>query len=164
MSRGWEVWYGISYMREIISAHYRTILIHTIRLLPLLCATAILFGALETLYSISVDNSNEYTYDDGTSYIVYNTPIADWLAGYLSSCYAMIGLLFLLSKVFLFCKYHRVFIWFMLGNRVMDEYGSRIIWSADMPKMLIYVTIAAWVMCLFIALYLHQKYGDRETS
>lgn len=141
----------------------RDILIHTIRLLPLLCATAILFGAIETLWSIYVGDFTKYNYDDGTSYLIYNTPISDYLSAYFSSTYAMIFVIWLLSKVFHFCAYHRVFIWFMLGNRVMDEVCKHVTWSVDAP-IISYTVMSAWAICLFISLWLHQKYGDREIN
>ncbi len=67
------------------------------------------------------------------------------------------------SHAFRFCKYHRMFIYFIvviLGVQAIDHY--LVIPLDDFNLLLLYLGISGIFM--YLVLYYHMKYGDRKVS
>lgn len=120
-----------------------------IRYLPLIYSLAVVFGACETLHSIHNGNFTDYG-----DYIMYNTPISDSLSGFLSTSLVELSLLYLLTIVFQFCTYHRVFVWFLVGNRLADIVASFVIVETSLVAYYIGI-ILLFFLCSLYALRLH---------
>lgn len=127
----------------------RTILIAMIRYMPLIYSLAVVFGACETLYAIHVGNIIDYG-----DYIMYDTPISDCLLGFLSTSLVELALLYLLTIVFQFCTYHRVFVWFLVGNNLSCFLATYFI-CQNIYVIMSFITLILFFIASCIALRLH---------
>ena len=72
-------------------------------------------------------------------------------------------LFYVLSKVFLFCIYHRVFVIEMFIYAILDIVFNNVVFEdAHLINAIYYTSIGFVTVGFFIALYLHQRYGDRK--
>jgi len=70
-------------------------------------------------------------------------------------------LLWILSKVYKFCIYHRMFIYYLLLNKLLFAYDSTYgfpLSDIGLFRMLLFIS----GVFLFLTLWLYKKYGDRE--
>lgn len=83
------------------------------------------------------------------------------IGGYLFSASLLtVGHLYNSSKAYKFCKYHRMFIHYIVVNNIINAVDYYIgIPVKDFSLLLINLIIAG--IFLFLALYYHQKYGGR---
>lgn len=135
-------------------------LIWLIRIIPMLASLYVFSNSVEVLYSIHAEDYVEYYDGDKLLYIVYNSPVSDFLAGYISVSWLTIVLMFSASYAFKFCAYHRVFIWYILAYKLCAEITQNIIFE-EAHSYMASISIIGFGIMLAIALYLHQKYGDR---
>lgn len=92
------------------------------------------------------------------SFLAIGSTILDSIAG--SSVLTVIPM-YISSYVYKFCKYHRMFINYILINNLLDLYDEIIgIPLSDMYLLMIYLIIASAFS--FVILYLYLKYGDRQ--
>lgn len=136
-----------------------TLLIFLVRIIPMLASLYVFTNAIEVLYSIHVENYVEYYDGDKLLYIVYNSPISDVIAEYVSVSWLTIVLMFVTSYAFKFCAYHRTFIWYLVIGKLSAIYGNYNI--LDDAFVFYIVLLALFGITIGAALYLHQKYGDR---
>lgn len=88
-----------------------------------------------------------------TSYLGYETPIMSYIGGV--SIITLI-LLYMLSYVFRFCNYHRIFIHYVAINYFLNLYDYHIGFPIeDKPMFMIYLMLA--IIIGIIALYLKFK-------
>lgn len=74
-----------------------------------------------------------------------------------------VGHMYNSSKVYKFCKYHRMFIHYIVTNVAISAIDCYIgIPITDFTLLLLYLIIAA--IFLFLILYYHQKYGGRSNE
>lgn len=69
--------------------------------------------------------------------------------------------MYISSYVFRFCKYHRMFIHYLVTVNIIDLIDVTIGIPVDDFNLLIIYLIIAGIFA-FLALYLHQKYGGRK--
>jgi hypothetical protein len=71
--------------------------------------------------------------------------------------------MYISSYVFKFCKYHRMFIHYLVAMNLIDFIDVTIgIPASDFNLLMIYMIIAG--VFAFLALYYHQKYGGRRND
>lgn len=74
-----------------------------------------------------------------------------------------IGHMYISSKAYKFCKYHRMFIHYILVNNLLNIYDGYVgIPINDFSILMLYIIIAG--IFAFLASYYHQKYGGRENE
>lgn len=134
-------------------------LIWLIRIIPMLASLYVFSNSVEVLYSIHAEDYVEYYDGDKLLYIVYNSPVSDFLAGYISVSWLTIVLMFSASYAFKFCAYHRVFIWYLVIMKFVAAYLEFNVINEAMYFVM--GTVALFGITISIALYLHQKKGDR---
>jgi hypothetical protein len=71
--------------------------------------------------------------------------------------------LFILSRTYKFCAYHRMFIWYIFVNHVLMIYDCIFVIPLKYNNLIVMYLIIAGIF-LFIILYLYRKYGDRKTE
>ena len=121
-------------LEESLNNFYRTFLIWVIRCYPILFCLAILVHQCEVVHSVGTGDIIEYYDGDTLEYIQYATPFSDkYLTIFFNAKLFNAILFYVLSKVFLFC--------------------INAIYSTSIG----FVTVG-----FFIALYLHQRSGDRK--
>lgn len=83
------------------------------------------------------------------------------IGGYLFSASLLtVGHLYNSSKTYKFCKYHRMFIHYIVINNIINAVDYYIgIPIEDFSLLLVNLIIAG--IFLFLALYYHRKYGGR---
>ena len=81
------------------------------------------------------------------SYFDIDAPVLSYIVQFL-----FIGFIYLASVVFKFCKYHRIFIHYILLNIIDYHWGIPV---SNKNMFLIYMIITG--LFLFLALYYHQK-------
>lgn len=92
------------------------------------------------------------------SYFEFNTRVFDVLFG--NSLITTVPM-YISSYVYKFCKYHRMFIHYLVTVSLIDLVDNIIgIAVSDFNLLMIYMIIAG--IFAFLALYLHQKYGGRK--
>lgn len=69
--------------------------------------------------------------------------------------------MYISSYTYKFCKYHRMFIHYIVVSNVICAIDDIFVIPLDSFEMLIMYMIVAG-MFAFLALYYHQKYGDRK--
>ena len=69
--------------------------------------------------------------------------------------------MYISSIVYKFCKYHRMFIHYILTHKIVATIDMYIGIPLDDSNLLILYLIIAGIFA-FLALYLHQKYGGRK--
>lgn len=86
------------------------------------------------------------------------------IGGYVFSASILtIGHLYNSSRTYKFCKYHRMFIHYIVVNNAINATDYYIgIPGSDLLLLALYMSIAG--VFLFLVLYYHQKYGERENE
>ena len=108
---------------------------------PIIIAAIVLLNAILARFDVYVDELN---YIAGTSFLTL-------IPMYISSI------------VYKFCKYHRMFIHYILTHKIVATIDMYIgIPLEDGMLLLLYLIIAG--IFAFLALYLHQKYGGRKND
>lgn len=112
-----------------------------VKYVPILIALGVLVDAILSYFDIYC---NEINYFVGTSFFTL-------IPMYISSI------------VYKFCKYHRMFIHYILSHKIVASVDMYIgIPLNDGYMLLIYLIIAG--IFAFLALYYHQKYGGRSNE
>lgn len=94
------------------------------------------------------------------SYCDFNTRIFDVLFG--NSLITTVPM-YISSYVYKFCKYHRMFIHYLVTVSLIDLIDSTVgIPVSDFNLLIIYMIMAG--IFAFLVLYLHQKYGGRKND
>lgn len=136
------------------------ILIWFIRIIPMLSAMYVFCNSVEVIYSIHTENYIEYYDGDKLLYIVYNSPISDMIAEYVSVSWLTIELMFITSYAYKFCAYHRVFIWYLVVAKIIQLMNHFTAVNA-IGLTISYSIMLFFLLSISIALYLYQNYGDR---
>lgn len=112
-----------------------------VKYVPIIIAAIVLLNAILARFDVYVDELN---YIAGTSFLAL-------IPMYISSI------------VYKFCKYHRMFIHYILTHKIVATIDMYIgIPLEDGMLLLLYLIIAG--IFAFLALYLHQKYGGRKND
>lgn len=112
-----------------------------VKYVPIIIAAIVLLNAILARFDVYVDELN---YIAGTSFLTL-------IPMYISSI------------VYKFCKYHRMFIHYILTHKIVATIDMYIgIPLEDGMLLLLYLIIAS--IFAFLALYLHQKYGGRKND
>nr|DAN01187.1 MAG TPA: hypothetical protein [Crassvirales sp.] len=112
-----------------------------VKYVPIIIAAIVLLNAILARFDVYVDELN---YIAGTSFLTL-------IPMYISSI------------VYKFCKYHRMFIHYILTHKIVATIDMYIgILLEDGMLLLLYLIIAG--IFAFLALYLHQKYGGRKND
>lgn len=112
-----------------------------VKYVPIIIASIVLLNAILARFDVYVDELN---YIAGTSFLTL-------IPMYISSI------------VYKFCKYHRMFIHYILTHKIVATIDMYIgIPLEDGMLLLLYLIIAG--IFAFLALYLHQKYGGRKND
>lgn len=112
-----------------------------VKYVPIIIAAIVLLNAILARFDVYVDELN---YIAGTSFLTL-------IPMYISSI------------VYKFCKYHRMFIHYVLTHKIVATIDMYIgIPLEDGMLLLLYLIIAG--IFAFLALYLHQKYGGRKND
>lgn len=112
-----------------------------VKYVPIIIAAIVLLNAILARFDVYVDELN---YIAGTSFLTL-------IPMYISSI------------VYKFCKYHRMFIHYILTHKIVATIDIYIgIPLEDGMLLLLYLIIAG--IFAFLALYLHQKYGGRKND
>lgn len=112
-----------------------------VKYVPIIIAAIVLLNAILARFDLYIDELN---YIAGTSFLTL-------IPMYISSI------------VYKFCKYHRMFIHYILTHKIVATIDMYIgIPLEDGMLLLLYLIIAG--IFAFLALYLHQKYGGRKNG
>nr|DAW72449.1 MAG TPA: hypothetical protein [Caudoviricetes sp.] len=112
-----------------------------VKYVPIIIAAIVLLNAILARFDVYVDELN---YIAGISFLTL-------IPMYISSI------------VYKFCKYHRMFIHYILTHKIVATIDMYIgIPLEDGMLLLLYLIIAG--IFAFLALYLHQKYGGRKND
>lgn len=112
-----------------------------VKYVPIIIAAIVLLNAILARFDLYIDELN---YIAGTSFLTL-------IQMYISSI------------VYKFCKYHRMFIHYILTHKIVATIDMYIgIPLEDGMLLLLYLIIAG--IFAFLALYLHQKYGGRKNN
>lgn len=112
-----------------------------VKYVPIIIAAIVLLNAILARFDVYVDELN---YIAGTGFLTL-------IPMYISSI------------VYKFCKYHRMFIHYILTHKIVATIDMYIgIPLEDGMLLLLYLIIAG--IFAFLALYLHQKYGGRKND
>lgn len=112
-----------------------------VKYVPIIIAAIVLLNAILARFDVYVDELN---YIASTSFLTL-------IPMYISSI------------VYKFCKYHRMFIHYILTHKIVATIDMYIgIPLEDGMLLLLYLIIAG--IFAFLALYLHQKYGGRKND
>lgn len=112
-----------------------------VKYVPIIIAAIVLLNAILARLDVYVDELN---YIAGTNFLTL-------IPMYISSI------------VYKFCKYHRMFIHYILTHKIVATIDMYIgIPLEDGMLLLLYLIIAG--IFAFLALYLHQKYGGRKND
>lgn len=112
-----------------------------VKYVPIIIAAIVLLNAILTRFDIYIDELN---YIAGTSFLTL-------IPMYISSI------------VYKFCKYHRMFIHYILTHKIVATIDMYIGIPINDGMLLVLYLIIAGVFA-FLALYLHQKYGGRKND
>lgn len=153
-------------LEESLNNLYRTFLIWVIRCYPILFCLAILVHQCEVIHSVGTGDIIEYYDGDTLEYIQYATPFSDkYLTVFFNAKLFNAILFYVLSKGFLFCIYHRVFVIEMFIYAILDIVFNNVVFEDVRCTMFYsYISIGFVTVCFFIALYLHQRFGDRNIN
>lgn len=112
-----------------------------VKYVPIIIAAIVLLNAILARFDLYIDELN---YIAGTNFLTL-------IPMYISSI------------VYKFCKYHRMFIHYILTHKIVATIDMYIgIPLEDGMLLLLYLIIAG--IFAFLALYLHQKYGGRKND
>lgn len=93
-------------------------------------------------------------------YFDINFELINYVAG--TSFLTMIPM-YISSYVYIFCEYHRMFLHYIVVNKVVMMIDLYIgIPLGDFMLLVLYLIVAG--IFAFLALYLHQKYGGRKND
>lgn len=139
-----------------ISNFYRTFLIWVIRCYPILFCFAILVHQCEVIHSVRIGDIIEYYDGDTLEYIQYATPFSDkYLTIFFNAKLFNAILFYVLSKVFLFCIYHRVFVIEMLIYAILDIVFNNVVFEdAHLVNNILYIHwfCYCWIFyCIILA-------------
>ena len=141
-------------LEESISNFYRTFLIWVIRCYPILFCLAILVHQCEVIHSVDTGDIIEYYDGDTLEYIQYATPFSDkYLTIFFNAKLFNAILFYVLSKVFLFCIYHRVFVIEMLIYAILDIVFNNVVFEDAHLINAIYYTSIGFVTVGFLLHY-----------
>lgn len=138
-------------LEESLNNFYRTFLIWVIRCYPILFCIAILVHQCEVIHSVGTGDIIEYYDGDTLEYIQYATPFSDkYLTIFFNAKLFNAILFYVLSKVFLFCIYHRVFVIEMFIYAILDiVFNNVVCWGREMHYVL-FVYINRICNCMFL--------------
>lgn len=112
-----------------------------VKYVPIIIAAIVLLNAILARFDLYIDELNYIT---GTSFLTL-------IPMYISSI------------VYKFCKYHRMFIHYILTHKIVATIDMYIGIPLDDGMLLLLYLIIAGIFA-FLALYLHQKYGGRKND
>lgn len=112
-----------------------------VKYVPIIIAAIVLLNAILARFDLYIDELN---YIAGTSFLTL-------IPMYISSI------------VYKFCKYHRMFIHYILTHKIVATIDMYIGIPLDDGMLLLLYLIIAGIFA-FLALYLHQKYGGRKND
>lgn len=112
-----------------------------VKYVPIIIAAIMLLNAILARFDLYIDELN---YIAGTSFLTL-------IPMYISSI------------VYKFCKYHRMFIHYILTHKIVATIDMYIGIPLDDSMLLLLYLIIAGIFA-FLALYLHQKYGGRKND
>lgn len=112
-----------------------------VKYVPIIIAAIVLLNAILARFDLYIDELN---YIAGTSFLTL-------IPMYISSI------------VYKFCKYHRMFIHYILTHKIVATIDMYIGIPLDDSMLLLLYLIIAGIFA-FLALYLHQKYGGRKND
>lgn len=112
-----------------------------VKYVPIIIAAIVLLNAILARFDLYIDELN---YIAGTSFLTL-------IPMYMSSI------------VYKFCKYHRMFIHYILTHKIVATIDMYIGIPLDDGMLLLLYLIIAGIFA-FLALYLHQKYGGRKND
>ena len=112
-----------------------------VKYVPIIIAAIVLLNAILARFDLYIDELN---YIAGTSFLTL-------IPMYISSI------------VYKFCKYHRMFIHYILTHKIVATINMYIGIPLDDGMLLLLYLIIAGIFA-FLALYLHQKYGGRKND
>lgn len=117
-------------LEESLNNFYRIFLIWVVRCYPILFCLALLVHQCEVIHSVDTGDIIEY-YDGNTlEYIQYATPFSDkYLTIFFNAKLFNAILFYVLSKVFLFCIYHRVFVIEMFIYAILDIVFNNVVFE-----------------------------------
>lgn len=143
-------------LEESLNNFYRTFLIWVIRCYPILFCIAILVHQCEVIHSVGTGDIIEYYDGDTLEYIQYATPFSDkYLTIFFNAKLFNAILFYVLSKVFLFCIYHRVFVIEMFIYAILDIVFNNVVFED--AHLIMRYTIHQLVLLLLDSL-LHYTY------
>ena len=141
-------------LEESLNNFYRTFLIWVIRCYPILFCLAILVHQCEVIHSVGTGDIIEYYDGDTLEYIQYATPFSDkYLTIFFNAKLFNAILFYVLSKVFLFCIYHRVFVIEMLIYAILDIVFNNVVFEDAHLINAIYYTSIGFVTVGFLLHY-----------
>lgn len=112
-----------------------------VKYVPIIIAAIVLLNAILARFDVYIDELN---YIAGISFLTL-------IPMYISSI------------VYKFCKYHRMFIHYILTHKIVATIDMYIGIPLDDGMLLLLYLIIAGIF-VFLALYLHQKYGGRKND
>lgn len=141
-------------LEESLNNLYRTFLIWVIRCYPILFCLAILVHQCEVIHSVGTGDIIEYYDGDTLEYIQYATPFSDkYLTIFFNAKLFNAILFYVLSKVFLFCIYHRVFVIEMFIYAILDIVFNNVVFEDAHLINAIYYTSIGFVTVGFLLHY-----------
>lgn len=84
-----------------------------------------------------------------------------WLNWFFGTSYLSMACLYILSKTYRFCAYHRIFIWHAFTYNTVTLYDSYHPFFFDNFKMITALLVMSGIFFAG-ALWAHMKYGDRK--
>ena len=125
-------------LEESLNNFYRTFLIWVIRCYPILFCLAILVHQCEVIHSVGTGDIIEYYDGDTLEYVQYATPFSDkYLTVFFNAKLFNAILFYVLSKVFLFCIYHRVFVIEMFIYAILDIVFNKVLRNKLTPLQIV---------------------------
>lgn len=145
-------------LEESIIDFYRTFLIWVIRCYPILFCLAILVHQCEVIHSVGTGDIIEYYDGDTLEYIQYATPFSDkYLTIFFNAKLFNAILFYVLSKVFLFCIYHRVFVIEMFIYAILDIVFNNVVFEDAHLVNAIYYNPLVLLLLDFLLHYTYIK-------
>lgn len=143
-------------LEESLNNLYKTFLIWVIRCYPILFCLAILVHQCEVIHSVGTGDIIEYYDGDTLEYVQYATPFSDkYLTVFFNAKLFNAILFYVLSKVFLFCIYHRVFVIEMFIYAILDIVFNNVVFED--AHLVMQYTIHPLVL-LLLDFLLHYTY------
>lgn len=127
-----------------------------VRWMPIVCTLFVLAYSVENLYALEYEK-----YVDMGGYYLLDIPITSVLIKYFHAPLTLILFMYITSKVYLFCIYHRIFIYFLFLHFICDEYLKNYIFNDNYFIYYLILGISS-IAVMITALILHQIHGDRQ--